>query len=218
MAYGGHWEGGIIDPDGACVVVGERRLYPFRIVGGRLRQGRRAGISEAIAAALPRPDHGALVTRLANPVPTPVPWAPRVWPKPSEIGALGRSIARSPIGKYCEDFAEGPLDRTTSSLIALDTYLTLVAPTGAKNDPDSAWMRRVAVLAGGYVGETLRELIGGEWTYGADVADDALAFRLRLKGTVDATPVAHVLERVSGDRSSSLVDYAKTLMRRAERG
>jgi hypothetical protein len=26
----------------------------------------------------------------------------------------------------------------------------------------------VSVLAGGYLGETLRELVGGEWVYGVD--------------------------------------------------
>jgi tetratricopeptide (TPR) repeat protein len=218
IAHGGHWEGGLTEPDAARVIVGDRHLYPFRVVTARLRQGRRASIGDAIAAGLPAPGREAGRTRIGNPVAAPVPWAPRAWPKPSEIAALGRSIAKSPIGKYCEDFAEGPLDRTTSSLIALDTYLSLVAPTEAPPDTDAAWMRRIAVLAGGYVGETLRELVGGEWTFGVDSADDALGFHLTLKGTLEARPVAHVLERVSGARTSSLVDYAKTLMRRAERG
>jgi hypothetical protein len=84
-------------------------------------------------------------------------------------------------------------------------------------DADAAWTRRVSVLAGGYLGETLRELVGGEWVYGVDVADDAHAFRLRLRGATEALPVAQVLERVIGTRTSSLVDYARTLMRRAGR-
>ena len=74
------------------------------------------------------------------------------------------------------------------------------------------------MLVGAYVGETLRELIGGDWVYGADVAQDALAFKLTLRGAVDATPIAHVLERAAGERTSSVVDYAKTLLRRAGRG
>ncbi|HVU04001.1 MAG TPA: hypothetical protein VHE30_19715 [Polyangiaceae bacterium] len=217
MAHDAHWEGSARDPDSACLVVGERHVYPVRMVQNRLRQGRRASLWDAVSGALPRPDARALASRIENPVPTPVPWTPRAWPKPSEVGSLGRSIAKSPIGKYCEDFAEGPLDHTTASLIALDTYLNLVAPPEVRPDPDAAWMRRIAVLAGGYVGETLRELVGGEWAPGGDVAEDALAFRLVLRGSVEATPIAHVLERVSGMRSSSLVDYAKTLMRRAER-
>jgi hypothetical protein len=218
LAYRGHWEGGLTEPDAARVVVAERHVYPFRLVVTRLRQGRRAAIRESINTSLQKPGPSAHLTRIGNPVASPVPWAPRAWPKPSEIAALGRSIAKSPIGKFCEDFAEGPLDRTTSSLIALDSYLSLVAPTDAPPDRDAAWMRRIAVLAGGYVGETLRELCGGDWVFGVDSADDALGFKLRLKDTIEALPVAHVLERVSGARSSSLVDYAKTLMRRAERG
>jgi hypothetical protein len=146
-----------------------------------------------------------------------VPWAPAAWPRPSEVASIGRSLPRSPVGLYCAEFAEGALDRSTASLIALDSYLDLVAPRAATPDPDAAWTRRVAILAGGYVGETVRELIGGDWVYGVDSADDALGFRLMLRGTVQATPVAHVLERVIGARSSTLVDYAKTLMRRAGR-
>jgi hypothetical protein len=68
------------------------------------------------------------------------------------------------------------------------------------------------------VGETLRELIGGDWVFGADVAPDASAFKLSLRGGVEATPVAQVLERTAGQRASTMVDYAKTLLRRAGRG
>jgi hypothetical protein len=143
---------------------------------------------------------------------------PDAWPRPSEIARIGRSLAASPIGLYCTDHARGALDLSTASLIALDTYLDLVAPRNATPDPDAAWTRRVAALVGGYVGETLRELIGGDWVFGVDVAKDALAFKLVLKNGIDASPVAHVLERAAGERTSSLVDYAKTLLRRAGRG
>jgi tetratricopeptide (TPR) repeat protein len=215
LAHGGHWEGGLADLDGARVVVKDRSWFPFRIIATRLRQGRRAPLGDAISAALAKPGTEPWQARIANPVAPPVPWAPRAWPRPSQAAAIGRSLAGSPIGRYCEDFAEGPLDRTTASLIALDTYLDLVAPHEAASDSDAAWTRRVAMLAGAYVGETLRELIGAEWVYGVDAAEDALAFRLKLRGTAEATPVAHVLERLIGERSSSLVDYAKTLIRRA---
>jgi hypothetical protein len=96
--------------------------------------------------------------------------------------------------------------------------MDLVAPRSAPTDGDSAWTRRIAALVGGYVGETLRELIGGDWVFGADVASDALAFKLTLRGDVEATPVAHVLERAAGQRTSTIVDYAKTLLRRTGRG
>jgi tetratricopeptide (TPR) repeat protein len=217
LGHDGHWEGQVSDLDSVRVVVSERHFYPFRVLTTRLRQGRRASISEALSAAASRPDEHPWRARIPNPMAPPVPWGTFAWPRPSEIGRLGRSIAKSPIGKYCEDFAEGALDRTTASLIALDTYLELIAPRHALPDPDAAWTRRVAVFVGGYLGETLRGLVGGDWVYGLDTADDALAFKLQLRGSVEAMPVAHVLERVIGERSSSLVDYAKTMMRRAGR-
>jgi tetratricopeptide (TPR) repeat protein len=217
LSLGGHWEGRVVDLDSARVVIGQRPWHPFRVVKTRLHEGRRASIGDALHPALSTGTTEPWRARIPNPVAPPVPWAPHAWPKPSQIGQLGRSLPKSPVGKYCEDFAEGPLDRTIASLIALDTYLDLVAPRDAPTDADSAWTRRLSVLVGGYVGETLRELVGGEWIYGVDAADDAHAYKLQLRGTVEALPVAHVLERVIGERSSSLVDYAKTLLRRAGR-
>jgi tetratricopeptide (TPR) repeat protein len=217
LGHDGHWEGNVSDLDTVRVLADKRHFYPFRVLTARLRQGRRASIGEALATTASRPGESPWRARTPNPIAPPVPWAPSAWPKPSEIGRLGRSIGRSPIGKFCEDCAEGSLDRTTTSLIALDTYLELIAPRSAPPDPDAAWTRRIAVFAGGYLGETLRGLVGGEWVYGVDSADDALAFKLHLRGSVEAMPVAHVLERVIGQRTSSLVDYAKTMMRRAGR-
>ncbi|HEX4477003.1 MAG TPA: tetratricopeptide repeat protein [Polyangiaceae bacterium] len=217
LARSGFWEGGLGELEAARVVTDSESWHPFRIVKARLQAGRRATLRDALSNVLVKPGTEPWRTRLANPVAPPVPWAPAAWPRPSEVASIGRSLPRSPVGLYCAEFAEGALDRSTASLIALDSYLDLVAPRAATPDPDAAWTRRVAILAGGYVGETVRELIGGDWVYGVDSADDALGFRLMLRGTVQATPVAHVLERVIGARSSTLVDYAKTLMRRAGR-
>ena len=213
MAHGGHWEGHISDVDSLRIAAAQRHFYPFRVLTTRLRQGRRASLSEALAGSQTTTEPWR--ARVPNPIAPPMPWAPHAWPRPSEIGRLGRSLSQSPIGRFCEEFAEGALDRTTSSLISLDTYLELIAPRSAPADPDAAWTRRVAVFVGGYLGETLRGLVGGEWVYGVDSADDALAFKLQFRGPASAMPVAHVLERVIGQRTSSLVDYAKTMMRRA---
>ncbi|HEX4337596.1 MAG TPA: hypothetical protein VH062_16900 [Polyangiaceae bacterium] len=217
LASGARWEGRAADLDSAKVVADGQEIYPFRILAARLHHGRRTPFASSTELGPARPGSDQWRTRFENPVAPPVPWAPNAWPPPSQLAAIGRSLTHSPIGRYCEEFAEGALDRTTSSLIALDTYLDLVAPRGAPIDADAAWTRRVSVLAGGYLGETLRELVSGEWIYGVDSADDALGFRLKLRGTTEALPVALVLERVIGERSSSLVDYARTLMRRAGR-
>jgi len=217
LAHAGRWDGRSSDLDSAKVLAGDEELYPFRTVSARLHHGRRTAFSSSAQIGPARPGSEQWKTRFDNPVAPPTPWAPQAWPPPSQIGAIGRSLTQSPIGRFCQETAEGPLDRSTSSLVSLDAYLDLVAPRGAPVDADAAWTRRVSVLAGGYLGETLRDLVGGEWVYGVDAADDAHAYRLRLRGTTEALPVAHVLERVIGTRTSSLVDYARTLMRRAGR-
>jgi tetratricopeptide (TPR) repeat protein len=218
LAHSGHWDGHVDDMSDARVVCGSEHWFPFRVIAARIRQGRRASLDDGLRGALSQPGSAPWNARLPNPVAPPAPWLPNSWPRPSEIAYIGRSLAASPIGLYCADHARGALDLSTASLIALDIYMDLVAPRGAAPDADSAWTRRVASLVGGYVGETLRELVGGDWVFGADVAQDALAFKLTLRGDVDATPVAHVLERTLGERSSTIVDYAKTLLRRAGRG
>jgi hypothetical protein len=217
LSQSGRWEGRPADLDSAKIVTSEQTIYPFRILAARLHHGRRAAFESSMHLGVPKPASPQWRTHVGNPVAPPTPWAPNPWPPPSQIGTIGRSLSESPIARYCEEFAEGPLDRSTASLIALDTYLDLVAPRGAPIDADAAWTRRVSVLAGGYLGETLRERVGGEWVYGVDAADDALGFRLKLRGTTEALPVAQVLERVIGERSSTLVDYARTLMRRVGR-
>jgi len=218
LAHGGRWEGAIANVDNARVVVQGKQFHPFRIVASRLHQGERAGIGDAVRSAVQTGGGPPWQSRIANPIAPPAPWSPDPWPRPSQIGVIGRSLSRSPIGRFCHDLAESSLDRSTSSLVALDTYLALVAPVAAPRDPDAAWTRRVAVLVGGYLGETLREVVGGDWAYGVDAAEEARAFHLVLSRNVEATPVAHVLERVIGERSSSLVDYAKTLIARVGRG
>lgn len=219
VCHDGRWEGKLHELDSACVLLPDQRKYhPFRIVMARLHEGRRSSIVNALAGALETNGSPAWTPRRPSVVSPPVPWAPDPWPLPGQLGDIAHSLARSPIGKYCQDHADGVLDGSATSFIALDSYLDLVAPRGSTASPDGGWARRVAVLSGAYVGETLRNLVGGSWVVGADRANDAHAFRLRLRGSVEATPIAHALERVSGMRSSGLVDYAKILMRRSERG
>jgi len=104
---------------------------------------------------------------------------------------------------------------TTTYMLAATVVVPIVGKLSDMYGRKPFLLAGVAVFVGGYLGETLRGLVGGEWVYGVDSADDALAFKLQLRGSATAMPVAHVLERVIGQRSSSLVDYAKTMMRRA---
>jgi tetratricopeptide (TPR) repeat protein len=217
IAHGAKWDGNPLDLEAMRVVTPGKAWFPYRAVAARLLHGKQARLREAFASALGSSDPGPWRMRIPSAIAAPAPWAPRSWPRPSQISAIGRSLALSPIGAFCAAAGDGPLDSSTASLISLDTYLDLVAPRDAPADGDAAATRKLAVLVGSYVGETLRAVIGGDWTFGVDSADDANDFKLELRGGTVALPVAHVHERVAGSRSSSLVDYAKTIMRRAGR-
>jgi hypothetical protein len=146
-----------------------------------------------------------------------VPWDPDPRPAPDAIAAIGRTLPQSPVGRFCAELADGPLDGTLASFVPLDAYLDLVAPREAPPDPAAAWSRRVATLIGAYVGETVRQLAGGEWAAGSAAASSPGEFRVVLRGSVDATPVAHAFDRVTGVSSTTLVDYARGLVRQAGR-
>jgi hypothetical protein len=123
-------------------------------------------------------------------------------------------MSRSVISLFCEEHAEGPLDRTLPSLSALDTYLSIVAPEGSRPEPNAAWPRRVAVLAGAYVGEVLCDLVGGHWVFGADEAAGPSAYRALLREHSEITPVAHIHDRLFGRSPLSVYDYARTVVKR----
>lgn len=217
LAFAGRWEGSTTQVDTTRVVTGNGTWHPFAIGERRLSQGARASIGEQLDGLLARPDGAAWGARQRSPVTPPTPWEPRSWPRPSEVENLGRAMKRSVVSLYCAKYAEGPFDRSMASLAAADSFLDLVAPVEASPDLESVWPHRVAVLVGAYVGEVMREQIGGDWIYGVDDARNAYDFRVILKDDAEATPVGHVLERVTGQRKTSLLDYVKTLARRSGR-
>ncbi|MBM4364231.1 MAG: hypothetical protein FJ104_16245, partial [Deltaproteobacteria bacterium] len=218
MAHGSTWEGRLAALDSTLVVGAQGVLHPFRLISERIREGDRIPVAARVHALLPPRSAAASQHRLLPAVEPPVPWAPHSWPRLTDIAELGRSVPLSPIGRFCEERVGIRLDHEAASLAALDAYLELVAPVDSTREADTGWGRRVAVLVGSYVGETLRPLVHGEWLPGADHPEDALGFRLRIGSGAPATPVAQVLERVSGTRTSTLVDYARTLLRRSTLG
>jgi hypothetical protein len=213
LAHGGRWEGRVAELDAASVVAQNRQWRPFHLIDVRLGQGR-SPIASALDDALSPGDGVPTAGKLADLVEVPLPWTGGDWPRPSQIQRLGRAMSRSVISLFCEEHAEGPLDRTLPSLSALDTYLSIVAPEGSHPSPTAAWPRRIAVLAGAYVGEVLCDLVGGHWVYGADEAAGPTAFRALLREHSEITPIAHIHDRLFGRSPLTVYDYARTVVRR----
>jgi hypothetical protein len=122
---------------------------------------------------------------------------------------LGARLRESPVGLYCAG-VELPLDLSFASLRSIDRYVTLLAPPLAPPDPEAAWVRRAAILVGGYVGEVLRATRGGTWeTPRGDLR--AESYRLSRPGGVKALPVAAAYERLCGRRLEQPSDYARRI-------
>ena len=216
-AHDGHWEGRADDLDQARVAAGTRNWRPFRAVWRRLEQGASASLIEALSGAFAKRGSASWQSLVPNPASPSVPWGPGAWPRANDLPRIGRAVSRSAISLYCERFAEGSLDRSMASLVSIDTYLNLVAPDEASLESESSWARATAVLVGAYIGEVLREHVGGEWIVSSDGADAAADFRVVLRGRTEAAPIAWVLERLLDRRHAKVTDFGETIVRRALR-
>ncbi len=206
QAYAGEWVGGSadllrmhIEGQGLC-------FSPFRDMNARLQSAEPLEVGDT---PLPHPGAEPLGQRVALDVAPPTPWDPAPWPDPEQLPWLGARLRESPVGLYCAG-VELPLDLSFASLRSLDRYVTLLAPPLAPPDPEAAWVRRAAVLVGGYMGEVLRATRGGTW----DAAHGDLraeAYRLSLPGGVKALPVAAAFERLTGRRLEQPSDYARRI-------
>ncbi len=201
------WRGSLTSPNDARVLGAGMEWHPFQLVEQRMMYG----------APLPQANDLGFSThsrprawshRMLIPEVPPCPWDPETWPTLRMIERLGRAMSRSVVARFCADHADGPLDRTIASLSAVDSFLALVAPAKSQAmDPSLA--RRVAVLVGSYVGETLRAALGGTWQdSGKEGAD---AFELVVSPAASAKPIAVALKRVQGE-STSMSGYVTRFM------
>ncbi|HMJ11630.1 MAG TPA: tetratricopeptide repeat protein [Polyangiaceae bacterium] len=205
---GGTWlhEGGELLS--AAVECDRRQWRPFELVVARLRRGMILTLGQApsIAGGATPWNH-----RVQIPVSPPVPWGEAPWPDPSRIEQIARAVIDSVVGVYSRQMSEGPLDLSIESLGALDRYLALVAPLEAVLDENPVWARRLAVLIGAYLGETLRELMGGRWVTEDCAQVHADRYVVVLANSVRITPIAQVMSRVTGDSDLTLIEYASRL-------
>ena len=73
------------------------------------------------------------------------------------------------------------------------------------------------MLVGAYVGETLREALGGRWIAGEPTESGvvtAASYVLELFDHGCITPVEEALERMTGDSTAAPSEYARRIMRR----
>lgn len=205
-AHGGRWQGSVLDADQARVVAGDREWSPFSLLRKRIETAAPLELRHGRSMPL---DDAAWAHRIPNPVSPPCPWGDARWPDKSDISRLGRALSRSVVSVWCERHAEGLLDRSIASITSVEQYLALLAPPGASLTADEAWSRRVAVLVGAYVGETLCESLGGYWDPAGEVRGPG-DFRVVIDD-LEAAPVERVLERLTGDATMPLTDYVSKL-------
>jgi tetratricopeptide (TPR) repeat protein len=207
QAFGAEWQGAPALPLAARIDGVGISMRPCERVRARLREGK------PLAVDAPRKLHPG-ADPMGNSVPLslrpPAPWDPKPWPLADEFLRLGRLLPVSVVGYYCSRTLGLPLDRTVSGTVALDRYLALLAPPKAPPDPDGAWLFRVGVLLGAYIGEVLVEAVAARWEI-SEPPNSPDSYRLVLPHGAVATPVNRVLERLAGRRPSPLSEYVTRL-------
>jgi hypothetical protein len=168
-------------------------LDPGRLMRDRVSHGQHAPLRTVIDRVRAR--GGAEIVSAAPDGPAPAPELQNLtgnWPTAAAAQRLARALRHSPVGRYTELYASGPLDLSRGSLRALEDYLALVAPYARPLSAGTAWTRWVTTLAGAYVGETVRRTLDGLWR---DQASDPC---IEVPGKPPFYPFRLVLARVTG--------------------
>jgi Flp pilus assembly protein TadD len=215
QSYEGRWRRGGPRLEDDRVYTAEAEWRPYRALLGRLTGGVPLDLGGAAGAALAHPGAEPWTHRSAVPLAPPCLWDPAPWPAADKMQDLAHALSRSVVSRYTEIGAAGPLDLSMASLASIDVYLALIAPPKAPPpEADTPWVRRTASLIGAYVGETLRGVLGGDWTKGAGPLGPE-SYLLELESGETVRPVQDVLSRVLGDTKTSIVDYTGRVMRRS---
>jgi hypothetical protein len=216
QSYEGRWRRGGTRIDDERVFTTEAEWRPYQALLGRLTAGTPLDLGGAAGAALAHPGAEPWTHRSATPLAPPCLWDPAPWPPPESMPDLAHALSRSVVSRYTELCAAGPLDLSMASLASIDVYLALIAPPKAPPpESDTPWVRRTATLIGAYVGETLRAVVGGEWSKGSGETLGEGSYVLELDSGEVIRPVQDVLSRVLGDTKTSIVDYTGRVIRRS---
>jgi tetratricopeptide (TPR) repeat protein len=216
QSYEGRWRRGGPRIDDDRVYTAEAEWRPYHALLGRITTGAPLDLGGAAGAALAHPGAEPWTHRSATPLAPPCLWDPAPWPASDTMPDLAHALSRSVVSRYTELCASGPLDLSMASLASIDVYLALIAPPKAPPpENDTPWVRRTAALIGAYVGETLRGVLGGEWTNASGSRLGEGAYELELESGETLRPVQDVLSRVLGDTKTSIVDYSARVMRRS---
>lgn len=205
LAHDGYWNGRVDNPETAYVVTKLGDLTPLALLHAHLTSGKKLvlddylDLGEAHRGSLPWSRHKRNTSLV------PCPWAPMERPEVKHLSPIGRAIGRSMLSLYCDRFADGPLDYTTETLDALESYLALVSPPHSPVDEASPALGRVATLVGCYLGEVLRSLAGGEWVlHGPDPQGYAFC-----SGSVSVAPIEYVMRRLKGEHALTLAGFVE---------
>jgi len=135
----------------------------------------------------------------------PCPWDPAKWPAPERLPSYANALRHSVISQHCARVS-ARLDGTPESVLALDAYLSLLAPDGATPVVDTGWARRASVLAGAYAGQVLCDARDAEWLTDDSTELGPQSYGVQIAPGRIARPVLQAFERLTA-RGPSLSEW-----------
>jgi tetratricopeptide (TPR) repeat protein len=212
QAFDGRWRGTLQNPQQAAVEARDHEYAPFERVEQRLRVGRSVRLdTEVLAHPAAEPNAQRIDLDLAP----PTPWDPDDYPSAELFPKLGRAFAQSVVALYTGEYGGGPLDTSLTSVAALDSYVSLLAPPTVAPEGSGAWVRRASILIGAYLIDVLCENMGGFFAPN-ELASGPLVYEVVFDDSSVTHPVLHAYERLSGKRMTPLGDYVARLSRRLQ--
>ncbi|HEV8247553.1 MAG TPA: hypothetical protein VGP93_17370 [Polyangiaceae bacterium] len=211
QAFAGRWRGTLQAPHNAAVEVRDHEYAPFERVEQRLRIGRSIRLDTEV---MTHPAAEPNAQRVQLDLCPPAPWDPAAYPSAEFVRNVGRALSKSVVGLYTAEFGGGPLDGSVASVSALDNYVALLAPPTAAPDNALGWVRRAALIVGGYLIGVVCENMDATYAPN-DAAVGPLIYEIVLADGNTAHPVLQAYERLSGKRMTPLSDYVLKLGRKA---
>jgi len=143
----------------------------------------------------------------------PSPWDPAEYPPLELFPKLGRALSQSVVALYTSEYGGGPLDCSLTSVNALDSYVTLLAPPTVAPEGATGWVRRASTLVGSYLIDVMCENMGATYVVN-ELAVGPLSHEVVFDDATVTHPVLHAYERLCGKRMTPLADYVTKLSRR----
>lgn len=213
-AHRGDWIGALGASHLARVRAGSTTWQPFQSVRHWLLSGGRTSLLGGLSPGLAGPGTSAWRSYTHVKATPKTLWHGDV--DCSGITVLARAMESSVLSRACELLHGRPLDGSIDSLDGFEQLLRTIVSSAHPLTGKEAWLQRVALLAGAYLGETIARHTHARWTVGEATGSDQLPrFVLELETGRHLKPIEHILIRAASQHPLDMELFANISLDRS---